>query len=293
MEDAEDMCNVVFRMKRRKIAALDEDAQRAGLSRSELIRMRLEMPIEIDSGCRWYAKQMPDGRSRRFARDRDGTGSVPEKVPERTDSKASRNPEGTARGPFGDADKTESGSENVRFRTFSSKEEERKWRAKRAAETANARYLFAKILADGSLYDASETPERDPEGAARGPREGRDGSGSVPKKVPARTFSESDRGPEKPVKVLLTDAAWRDLKVELTRWGVNFNQGVRAINVVAKRLNSNAALRRNDVDEIVAALKSASRTFERCRKGLDGVAEKVDEVVRDYAMSGAAERENR
>ena len=282
MGDGKRLRHVSIRMESRKLATLDADAKRAGLSRSELIRMRLEMPIEIDSGCRWYAKQMPDGRSQRFARDRDGTGSVPEKVPERTDSKANRDP-----------GKTESGSENVRFRTFSSKEEERKWRAKKAAETANARYLFAKILADGSLYDAAEAPERDPDGAARGPREDRDGSGSVPKKVPARTFSEPDRGPERTVKVLLTDAAWRDLKVELTRWGVNFNQGVRAINVVAKRLNSNAALRRNDVDEIVAALKSASRTFERCRKGLDGVAEKVDEVVRDYAMSGAAERENR
>lgn len=293
MGDGKRLQHVSIRMESRKLATLDADAKRAGLSRSELIRMRLEMPIEIDSGCRWYAKQMPDGRSQRFARDRDGTGSVPEKVPERTNSKANRDPEKTARGPVGDVGKTESGSENVRFRTFSSKEEERKWRAKKAAETANARYLFAKILADGSLYDAAEAPERDPEGAARGSRKGRDGSGSDPKKVPERTFSEPERGPERTVKVLLTDAAWRDLKVELTRWGVNFNQGVRAINVVAKRLNSNAALRRNDVDEIVDALKSASRTFERCRKGLDGVAEKVDEVVRDYAMSGAAERENR
>ncbi len=271
MEDGRTLQLVSFRMESREIEDLDRQARNAGLSRSELIRMRLAMPIEVDSECRWYVKQAADGRSKRFARDPGETESASEKTSEETDSRSEivRN-------------RTVSDPKDVRFRTFSSPEEERRWRMEMFEETGNGSYLYRKILTDGSVYDPAKPSEQVGDGTSQGSRERHEGSGTAPEKARAQTFSEPKADAEGIVKVLLTDAAWRDLKVELTRWGTNFNQGVRAINTVARRLNANQALRRNDVDEIVAALRTVARTLDGCRKGLGKVGEMVDGIAADY-----------
>ncbi len=374
---------------------LDATARRAGITRSELIRMRLSMPIEIDSGCRWYAAQVPDGRSK-GAREDPGSalpgtdsGAIRERIGSdfgaererngsRTGPDRSRN--GSRTGPETEANQvrigTESESEAVRNGSRNGAERDRiatrtgpetgrdggraatgsgsgerreslaevarrdparalamarerldaeAREARKASETEpirgrNGSRTGPETVRDGSRngsdrdrFGSRSGPEteafRDRNGIESGPETGRDGSRERPRdgaggnrngaaKGPSaavagpeskaeRHSDGTESGPSTPpagvVKVLLTDAAWRDMRVELNRWGVNFNQCVKAINTVAKRLNTRSNLTRSEKEEVYEILKSNAKSLRACGAAVDRLTDRTYEIVRDYA----------
>ena len=90
--------------------------------------------------------------------------------------------------------------------------------------------------------------------------------------------AESARAPE-PKALVLTDRAFRQLTLELSRWGTNYNQAVRAVNRIARRVTHAGFLDPLDVAEIMQLLRVFARSNEKTWLGLGDLRRDFDAAV--------------
>ena len=79
--------------------------------------------------------------------------------------------------------------------------------------------------------------------------------------------------------LVLTDVPIRKLCVAIDRWGTNYNQAVRALNALVKRLQGIKRVDEADAREIVYLLQVCARGNESAKKGIDAVAEEARELI--------------
>lgn len=90
--------------------------------------------------------------------------------------------------------------------------------------------------------------------------------------------AETARIPE-PKALVLTDRAFRQLTLELTRWGTNYNQSVRAVNRIARRVTRAGFLDPLDVAEIMQLLRVFARSNEKTWIGLGDLRRDFDAAI--------------
>lgn len=75
--------------------------------------------------------------------------------------------------------------------------------------------------------------------------------------------------------LLVSDKGLADLRVAIDRWGVNYNQGVRAINTVASRFVYVRSLHPEEYEEIMMLLRSCAHACELSWRGIKRVHEDI------------------
>lgn len=76
-------------------------------------------------------------------------------------------------------------------------------------------------------------------------------------------------------RLLLTDAALVRLRVAIDRWGVNYNQAVHAINIVAAEYTSGWRLDDDELEEVRVLLRACAVGAERAWRGIKMVHEDI------------------
>lgn len=140
------------------------------------------------------------------------------------------------------------------------------------------------------IRSAAPAPARDPLGAAEcGPDGAPEGSldpaaGPLPGRAAAATSATSPAPAEAPRQtgeqvVMVTARGLESLRVAIDRWGVNYNQGVRAINTVASRFVYVRSLHPDEYEEIMMLLRSCARSCELSWRGIRRVHDDIGEYL--------------
>lgn len=124
------------------------------------------------------------------------------------------------------------------------------------------------------------------EGFGLGPRDAADGRSRTAREGPAEASTAPTAGRRATV---MSDRAWRELRLEMTRWGVNYNQGVHAINRCAAAIDEGFARHPKVRDAYLNVLGETSRAFARTEKAMRDVSARVLEIGRDPSRSVAHE----
>ena len=100
------------------------------------------------------------------------------------------------------------------------------------------------------------------------------------------------RAPE-PKALVLTDRAFRQLTLELSRWGTNYNQVVRGVNRIVRRVTRAGFLDPLDVAEIIEMLRTYARSNEKTWIGLGELRRDFDAAVASSRVLDLRESTNR
>lgn len=94
----------------------------------------------------------------------------------------------------------------------------------------------------------------------------------------ARTVRVPDGDPDAGYQVdrksvlVLTDVPVRKLCIAIDRWGTNYNQAVRALNAIVRRLEDQTIVDKDDARDIMYLLTVCAQGNEMAKEGIDGVA---------------------
>lgn len=72
--------------------------------------------------------------------------------------------------------------------------------------------------------------------------------------------------------LVLTDVPVRKLCIAIDRWGTNYNQAVRALNAIVRRLEDQTIVDKDDARDIMYLLTVCAQGNEMAKEGIDGVA---------------------
>lgn len=91
--------------------------------------------------------------------------------------------------------------------------------------------------------------------------------------------SLSDTDPDARPTLLLDSKQWRNLGIALNRWGTNYNQGVRSLNVAAKFFAR--GIMGKETEKILGErIYEAERYFKEAHEGVEDIRASVSDMKR-------------